>query len=331
LAQQPTDRTPRDFWAEVPTMNRLFEHLGHRDEERLLRSLGIDIRHLNAVEPSPRALPGGVHQNMWGERFVLQATDWGPMREDTAGALSAARSLDELESFAWPSPDQMDYSHLTDQCRQHEEYALMYGFADIWQRGALVRGLENMFIDMVEHPEWAHFLSRKLTDFYLEDYTRAAEATHDRIDLFLVLSDLGGQNGPLISRDMFQQFVAPYIKEICDRIHSLGAKSLFHSCGSIRPFIADLIDLGVDVLDPIQPTGPEMAPESLQSEFGGRLCFHGGIDMQALLPFGSPDEIRAEVRRYCDTLGDGGGYILAPAHLFQPDIPPENILAVYDA
>jgi uroporphyrinogen decarboxylase len=85
----------------------------------------------------------------------------------------------------------------------------------------------------------------------------------------------------------------------------------------------------VDVLDPIQPVGPEMTPERLKRDFGERLCFHGGIDIQKVLPFGSPEEVRAEARRYCETLGAGGGYILSPAHLFQPDIPPENILALY--
>ncbi|MCX7007491.1 MAG: methyltransferase, partial [Kiritimatiellaeota bacterium] len=97
------------------------------------------------------------------------------------------------------------------------------------------------------------------------------------------------------------------------------------------PFIADLIACGVDVLDPIQPTGPDMEPESLKREFGDRLCFHGGIDMQELLPNGTPAEVTAGAQHYCDILGKNGGYILGPAHLFQPDVPPENILAMYQA
>ena len=128
---------------------------------------------------------------------------------------------------------------------------------------------------------------------------------------------------------MFREFVAPYLREVFDRIHELGGKALFHSCGAIEGFIPDLIELGVDLLDPIQPTGPEMAPEHLKAKYGDRLCFHGGIDMQHLLPRGTVEEVRAEARRYCDVLGAGGGYVLSPAHLFQPDVPPENILAVY--
>ena len=127
---------------------------------------------------------------------------------------------------------------------------------------------------------------------------------------------------------MFREFIAPYLKEMCGLIHELGAKVLFHSCGSIRPLIPDLIELGVDILDPIQPVC-DMTPETLKSEFGDKLCFHGGIDMQRLLPLGTPEEVRAEVGRYERVLGKDGGYILAPAHLFQPDVPPENVLAVY--
>ena len=329
LDHRQPDRTPHDFWAEPPTWKRLLTHVGHGDKDRLLDDLGVDVRHLEVPGPPERALGDGLFQNFWGERYVYRSTPWGPMREDGPGALVEARALADLENFGWPTPDQFDYSGLAGQCRRWEDRALLYGFADIWQRPALVRGWEGMFVDMVERPEWVHFLSRKFTDFYKEDYTRAAEATGGRIDLYLVISDLGSQSGPLISLPMFRQFVAPYIKEMADCIHGLGAKVLYHSCGRIRPFIADLIQAGVDVLDPIQPAGPEMAPERLKADFGDRLCFHGGIDMQHLLPHGTPAEVRAEVRRYCETLGRGGGYILGPAHLFQPDVPPENILAVY--
>jgi len=328
--EQP-DRTPVDFWAEPPTMKRLLEYLGHSDEERLLTDLGVDIRRLDAPGPPERETGGGAYQNMWGERYVYNPTPWGPMREDVKGALADAETLSDLEAFEWPTCDSLNYSTLSEQCQQYEGYALMYGFADVWQRPALVRGWESMFVDMAERPEWAHFLSRQFTDFYLEDYTRAAEATGGRIDIFLVISDLGSQHGPLISLPMFRAFVAPYLKEMVDRIHSLGARVMFHSCGAIRPFIPDLIELGVDILDPIQPVDEVLSPERLKTDFGGRICFHGGIDMQRLLPRGSPRQIRDEVERYCEALGRGGGYILGPAHLFQPDVPPENVLAVYSA
>ncbi len=331
LAHQQPDRTPRDFWAEPPALNRLFEHLGHTDHDRLLDDLGIDIAHLEAPPTPERPLGAGLFQNFWGERFIYQTTPWGRMREDVPGALADAKSLSDLEAFDWPTPDCLDRSQLREQCRRHERRALLYGFADVWQRPALVRGWEGMFVDMVERPDWVHFLGRKFTDFYLEDYTRAAELTDGRIDLYLLISDLGSQRGPLISKPMFEQFVEPYLKEMIDCIHALRGRVLFHSCGAINAFIPRLIELGVDVLDPIQPVGSDMQPGALKAAYGGQLSFHGGIDMQHLVPHGTPEEITAEARRYCELLGAGGGYILGPSHLFQPDVPPENILAVYRA
>jgi uroporphyrinogen decarboxylase len=329
LAHRQPDRTPRDFWAEEPTWNRLCQHLGCQDRERILRQLGIDLRHFNAETPPDQALPQDVHQNFWGERFIYRETGWGPMREDIPGALASAQTLDELKAFAWPTPDAFDYSGLKDLARRHADCALVYGFADVWQRPALVRGWEQMFVDMAERPDWAHFLCGKFTEFYLEDYARAAEATQGRIDLFLLISDLGCQRGPLISPAMFREFVAPYLKRMIDQIHRLGARVLYHSCGGIRAFIPELIRLGIDVLDPLQPTDPGMSPERLKADFGGQLCFHGGIDVQHLLPRASQDEVKHEVRRYCQTLGRSGGYVLGPTHFFQPDVPPENIVAVY--
>ena len=117
---------------------------------------------------------------------------------------------------------------------------------------------------MASHPERVHFLCRKFTDYYLEDYTRAAEVTGGRIDLYLLISDLGSQHGPLISLAMFRQFVAPYLGEMARHIHQLGGRVLYHSCGAIGPFIPDLIELGVDVLDPIQPVSPIWSPNALR-------------------------------------------------------------------
>jgi uroporphyrinogen decarboxylase len=330
LSHQQPDRTPADFWAEPPMLNRLYAHLGHRDRERLARDLEVDVWHLDMPTPADTAIAPGLWQNYWGERFIYRDTPWGPMREDMAGALAGADSLSDLQAFPWPTPDCLDYSGLAAQCQAHDEYALLYGFADIWQRPGLVRGWENWFVDHLEHPAWVHWLCRRFTDFYIEDYTRATEATGGRIDLYLVLTDLGHQTAPLISLPMFREFVAPYVRDLVTTIHGLGGKALYHSCGCMASFIPDLIEAGIDILDPLQPVSPDLQPEVLKAAYGDRLCFHGGLDMQHLLPYGTIAEVQEQVRRYCQTLGAGGGYLLAPAHLFQPEVPPETILAFYD-
>jgi len=331
LNGEKTDRPPFDFWAEEPTLNRLFAYLGHRDLEKFLDEMQVDIRAFNAIQPANKRLENGVFENMWGERFVYRETEWGPIREDTYGALYYAESLDELKAFAWPDNDVHDYSNLREQCREarDKKLAVRYGFGDIWQRPSLVRGLENHLADMITNPDWVHYLSRVFTDFYIEDYKRAWEASGGNIDIFLVVTDLGTQRGPLISIKMFNEFVAPYLAEIAGAIHKFGAKFMFHSCGNIAQFIPSMIACGVDILNPIQPTGTEeMTPESLR-QYSGRICFHGGMDVQRLLPFGNADDIKREAKRYFEAFGTG--YVLCPAHLFQPDTPAENIIALYQS
>ena len=324
------DRPPFDFWAEETTLNRLFYHLGHRNLEQFLDEMQVDIRGFQAGEPDLKILENGFYENMWGERFTFRDSEWGGEREDTQGALSNAESLEEIMAFPWPDNDVMDYSKLREQINvaREKELAVRYGFADIWQRPGLVRGLENHLIDMAINPEWVHYLSRKFTDFYTEEYRRAWAESCGNIDIFLVISDMGTQKGPMFSKAMFGEFVAPYLSEMADVVHAFGAKIMLHSCGNIAMFIPQIIQCGIDILNPIQPLGPEMSPESLKS-YSGQICFHGGIDIQHLLPQGTVDEVQKEVRRYAKAFDTG--YIACPAHLFQPDTPAENIIAFYKA
>ena len=330
IGARKTDRPPFDFWAEDTTLNRLFAYLGHRDLERFLDNMHVDIRAFQAADPENKRLGNGTYENMWGERFVFRETGWGKMREDTFGALHDAQSLEEIMAFKWPDNDCMDYSGLKEKClaARDKKLAVRYGFADIWQRPAMVRGLENQLTDMVLHPGWVHCLSRIFTDFYLEEYRRAWEASGGNIDIFFVISDVGAQRGPLMSVRMFEAFIAPYLSEMAAAIHKLGAKIMFHSCGNISSFIPSIIRCGTDILNPIQPVGEEMQPDFLK-QYRGKICFHGGVDIQRLLPFGKPDEIRAAVRKIAQTFDTG--YIACPSHLFQPDTPAENIIAFYQA
>ncbi|MBN2301500.1 MAG: hypothetical protein JXN60_03180 [Lentisphaerae bacterium] len=325
---KPVDKAPFDFWAEPPTENRLKQHFKTDDINALQASFNVDVFHPQPVTPAEKKI-GSIYQNFWGERYIYKPTEWGLMREDMPGALSKAETREELEAFDWPSPNSFDYSGLEIACSAHRDQAILYGMADIWQRPSLVRGLENALMDLALQPDWVHYLARIFTDFYKEEYANAFRASGNQIDIFLVISDLGGQENALISMAMFEEFVAPYLKEMTDRIHDLGAYAMFHSCGMVYPFISRLIELGVDILDPIQPVTDNMKPEKLAADFKGKICFHGGIDVQHVLPRGTTSEIEAEVQRYIRMLSPG--YICCPSHLFQPDIPPENIEAFYRA
>jgi len=191
--------------------------------------------------------------------------------------------------------------------------------------------LENLLADLLDAPEMAEFLLDKFTDFYVAFFDCMFTAAQCRIDLLRIADDLGTQQGLLLGPDMFSRVFAPRLKRLIDLAHSHDVLVMFHSCGSIVPYIEPLIALGVDVLDPIQVTAAGMDPQMLKERFGARLCLHGSIDTQRLLPRGTPAEVADTVRRMCRVLGAGGGFILAPCHVLQTDVPTANVLALYDA
>jgi uroporphyrinogen decarboxylase len=329
IDHRETDRVPVDLWAEEPVWDRLLADLGLKTRDAVLERLDVDVRYISPVYP-PDVVSNGVKQNMWGERWMMANTPWGRDWEHIAGALADVSSLDEIKAFPWPSCDDVDYSGLAAQCDKYAGYAIAYGNADFFERPALVRRWEDFLCDTSLNPDWVDFMTKKFVDFFVEDFTRCLEATRGRIDIFWALTDLGTQTGLLQSRRMYQRFIAPPMKTLADHAHRNGVKFMFHSCGSVRELIPDLIELGVDILNPIQPAAIGMEPEGLKRDFGQRLCFHGGIDIQYLLPLEPAEAVRAEVKRRVKILGKGGGYILAPSHNLQLDIPTENILAMYD-
>ncbi len=203
--------------------------------------------------------------------------------------------------------------------------------ASVFQHPTFLRGIDPLLMDMALQPEMAHWLMDRFTDFYLDFFNRMLSAARGRIDILRAADDLGTQRGLFFSPAMFRTFIKPRLKKLIDMTHSHGVKFLFHSCGAIRPLIADLIEIGVDILDPLQAAADGMEPQVLKDTYGDRICLHGGICTQYLLPKSTPDEVRAEVRRCVEILGAGGGYILAPCHVLQTDVPTENILAMSDA
>ena len=329
IKRQPTDRVPTDFQAEAPTLEAIYRHTGSRDLDALLDRFDVDIRHIDAIWPKDRQFDD-YYQNPWGERFVVKQTDFGPISEHILGPLADARSLEDLKNFPWPTVDMLDYSAIPALCDKYEGRAVGYGFADFWIRPSLVRGMENFLSDLVVHPDYCHFLADLFTTFYIEDYRRAFEASGGRIDIFQVYTDLGTQRGPLISKKMFREFVRPYLKRFADAVHEMGAFLFFHSCGQVRSFIGELIESGVDIINPIQPCAPEMSPEELHKEFGDRVCFHGGISVQGVLSNGTPDDVRREVERYKRAF-EHRGYIVSASHFYQLDNKIENIFAVYQS
>jgi len=193
-----------------------------------------------------------------------------------------------------------------------------------------MRGLARFLMDLVECPDIAEAISRRATQFYKQRAMRAVEESKGKIDIVYSGGDVGTQRGMMLAPELWRRHVKPYSTELIRPFKDMGLITMYHSCGSIVPVIEDLIGMGLDVLDPIQPLAHGMDAASLKRRFGDRLAFHGGVDVQRLLPYGTPGQVRKEVMRLMETLGGDGGYIVCPAHAIQPDTPPENVVALYE-
>ncbi len=328
VSHQQPDRVPADIWAEPGVWERLRADLGLATDEAVRDRLDIDVRYLSPAYP-PDTESAGVRQNMWGERWQKTSTVFGVEWEHTRGVLADARGIADAEAFPWPTCDSVDYSGIAEQVRRSPGKALFFGNADFFERPGLVRGLENIFMDCIADPGLVDYLQEKFVSFFIEDFYRTLEASGRRIDVFWALTDLGTQDRMIMGREMMQRWVYAPLRRMADVVHAEGVKLMFHSCGAVREAIPDLIASGVDILNPLQPAARGMDPAGLKRDFGGSIAFHGGIDIQYLLPRASPGEVTAETARVAGILGPGGGWILAPSHNIQMDTPTANVLAMY--
>lgn len=333
VIHQPVDRIPTDMWATGEVMAKLRAHFGaETDLNELLHIDGVGWVGARYIGPPMPEMPEGEVIDYWGISSRRVQYDTGTYYEMYHNPLSAAQTIDDLEQYAWPEVDWFEYADLRAQAlRVREKQATICGYMTPFYSHNLLRGLEQSLIDPLDDPEFTHALLARLDEFVYPHHLRMFETCEGLIDLAQVTDDYGSQTGPLISLAVFREFYKPYVKKYCDLCHSFGIKVFHHDDGAIRDFIPDLLECGIDILNPVQWVCPGMELEGLKRDFGDRLCFHGGIDNQQILPFGTPEEVRAEVRRNIDTLGsDGTGYILAPCHNLQAVSPIENILAMYD-
>jgi len=331
------DRIPLDFSANAGVQKALYRALPIENYLEMLQYFNSDILDIRGVidpeyhgqKPFKTLHPDGVIENFWGMKTKIMETATGPEESYCEFPLSSCTSLDELESYQWPSVDDFDFSTISTRLRRWKDFAIMASGVSIFQHPSFLRGLDNLLVDFLINTEIADYIMDKFTDFYLAYFDKMLTAAKGQISILRIADDLGMQDRLLISPDVFERFFLPRLKKFTEMAHSHGVYVMNHSCGSIVPFIGSLIDIGVDMLDPIQVTAKGMDPELLKKEFGGKICFHGGVDTQYLLPEGSPQEVRQQVRYLIDTLGKNGGYILSPSHILQTDVPLANIEALY--
>jgi uroporphyrinogen decarboxylase len=195
-----------------------------------------------------------------------------------------------------------------------------------------MRGLEQWFTDLILDEDFSNAFLDKVEQVHLDFYTVVLEEIGDLIQVVEMADDFGMQTGPQIAPELYRKYFKPRHKKVWGHIHNLtDAKLYLHSCGSVTDLIPDWIEIGLDIIESLQPLAKDMEPERLKKEFGGKIVLWGGLDEQKLLPFGTPEEIDAEVKRLMEIYAPGGGYVFSPAHVIQPDQSIENIFAMFDA
>jgi uroporphyrinogen decarboxylase len=194
-----------------------------------------------------------------------------------------------------------------------------------------VRGVEQILVDMMAQPDLASAVFRRIADFYVEYARRTLQAGEGNIDIFFTGDDFGTQENLFVPPALWRQLLGDGFKRLVDVGHAFGCRVAHHTCGCVTPLLPDLIDCGLDILNPLQPEVTGMDHTEIKRRFGDRLTFHGGISIQKTMPYGTPADIREEVRNCKRSLGPGGGYVLCTAHNIQPDTPLKNIEALFDA
>jgi len=337
LAHREPSRVPLDYWGTREVDRMLCQHFGVGDRDEMLKRLGIDLRYIFPVYTGPklREYADGSREDIWGVRRKTVETRRGSYEHVVFSPLSSLNTLDQLGSWSTPSPEWYDYPSLRQQCELYRDYAVIVvgdrtNRTSVLHAAMYLRGVQQALIDMVKNPEFAQRLFEKITDFYLEVNQHCFEAVGGGIDIFMMGDDMGTQEGLLVSPKIFRNFIKPRLAKHAQLARRYGIKVMLHSCGAIREIIPDLIEIGIDILNPIQVRARDMNPAELKRAFRDKLSFHGSIDIQRTLPLGTIEDVRAEVRDRIQTLGKGGGFILCSTHNIQADTPLENILAMYD-
>lgn len=336
LAHQQPDRIPFDFWAVPEVIKALVEYLGARDEEEMLRLLGVDCRLVRPdyIGPTPQIFEDGTFYTPWGSHRRLVHNDFSTYEEYASFPLAEAKTAAEVQAWPrWPKPEYWDWAGLPAKIREINReipYHIRYEVGGIFESAWALYGLDRFLVDFVENPEVPCAILDCYTDLMIGNVHRLMQAAQGLIDMVYTYDDVAIQNGLLMSPAMWRKFILPRHQRLNAVIKSYGLKIMYHSCGAVFKLIPAFInDMGIDVLNPLQPRAALMDMQKIKDEFGAQVSFHGGLDLQETMPHGSPEDVRSEVLERCRILGKGGGYICTTAHYIQADVPLQNILTLY--
>lgn len=353
LQREKPDRVPMDYWSTPEFSAKLIKHLGfsRKSEQQLveelrfpaggpdsapevllkaLKSLHVDF--VKSVGPSYAGPELPPNTDMFGCTYRDVDYGTGVYSEVVNHPLAQYDTIDAVEAnYRWPNPDWMDYSAIAQNVAGWEDYPVRGGGSEPFMTYKDLRGDAQAMMDLVERPEYVEYCLGKLFDLAYQNTLRVYESIPGRVNITYVAEDMGGQDNLMISKKHIRRFLLPGMKRMIDLAHQGGAFVFHHNDGNCRAILPDMIELGIDVLNPIQWRSKRMDREGLKADFGDKLIFHGAVDNQFTLPFGTVNEVRQEVIDNLKILGSGGGYIIAPCHNIQPVSPPENIVALYQA
>jgi len=365
LNHETPDRVPIDLGGFQSGIHKrayteLLDYLGIEDEvtildpvqqlakpcEELLERFHVDIRYICAHGPD--SFKGGIETNtrdgrVWHDLkdefgVVWSMPDDQQLYMDISHHPLAEAAIETIADYPFPKGnDPTRFTGVREQALEMQKqtpYAISTGIGGVvYEICWYMRGLENWFIDMMENPAFCEAMLDQTLKFWLDYFTGFMAEIGDIIDVVMIGDDIGGQAGPLFSPDFYRKIVKPRQKKLVAHIKSLtSAKIWYHTCGSVVQLIPDLLDNGIDILNPVQISADNMDPQQLKDKFGDKLTFWGGaIDTQHVLPVAAPEEIAEHVRRNVEILKPGGGYVFNNVHNIQIGVPPENIVALFDS
>lgn len=308
------------------------------DDETMVR-LGSDLRPVRLKPPknwTPPPSEPGTFIDLWGIKWRRADYPGGYYWELYEHPLANA-TISDLDSYPWPDPDDSGwFEGLAEEVKdlyENTPYALMgdFGFKGFWEIGYFLRGLEQSLIDIIRNQEFWHAYMEKLLELNCTFAKKFLEITGPYLAVLRTADDLATQNSLMMSPKTYREILKPYQKQLNEVIKRYTDATIFyHSCGNVTAAVGDLIEAGFEAINPVQVSAiPD--PAELKAKYGDKLSFWGAIDTQHVLPHGTPEDVREEVKLRIRQLGRGGGYVAASVHNLNPDVPPQNIIAMSQA
>ena len=332
------DRVPVNYFGNSDIDRRLKAHFGLsvQDDEGLRQALGVDFRSIQPLYMGPRLhediSESGIKVDNWGIRRRWVQHSSGGYWDYCDFPLKDADE-DTIRNWPMPSPDYFDYTQIASLCRKNEEYASFFGGpgnVDIINGTSFLRGMEQVLVDIMINDAVGLQLIHRRFSILLEIASRTLEAAKGGVSFLWMGEDLGTQRGPTLSLDLYRRHIKPLHQQMIDLAKSYEIPVMIHSCGSSSWAFQDFIEMGINVVDTLQPEAHEMAPAYLKSTFGKKLAFHGCISTAGPLAYGSKEEVSQNCREILDIMKPDGGYCFAPTHDIQDNTPTENVLAMYE-